>query len=150
MKLQLNGMIVLLDDLKESLRKGLHRADKMILERRVRRREINKIVQAMEGRVLIEMTYTRVSDGKTASYVLEPYSFRKPNKLYAWDTEDKSIKCFIISNIVSVNVTTRKFRPRWRVEPESIRQVGLRREQEEPPEDERELRSVPTYLVVCI
>lgn len=85
------------------------------------------IREAALRRVLVIITYTKITTGETKKYVVAPYSFKfrklksgRRKVLYAQDRYDergkKEIKSFVVNNIKNVAITDRVFIPRWRIE----------------------------------
>ena len=69
------------------------------------------IQDAAEQTVLLSMTY-RAKDGKVSHRTVEPYEF-KDGGLYAYDIAKRSIRKFLIDNILSADVMETKFSPRY-------------------------------------
>jgi len=78
---------------------------------------------AAERRFRVRIRYTRIQDGVTKMYVLEPYSFRYRRTreglrkmLFAYHPLHGRIHNFAVRYISQAEVMERPFRPRWRVE----------------------------------
>jgi len=73
----------------------------------------------------VRITYHKVTDGAIVVRVLECYSFRYEKSrlgpgrwkyLYAWHGRKKSIKKFLVNNILDAQLTRNYFIPKWPVE----------------------------------
>jgi len=77
-----------------------------------------KIRDAAENRNVAKIRYQK-KEGKTKSYEIEPYSYRRFNRkkyLFGHDKGDDRIKMFLMKNIKSANVTEDTFDPRHPIE----------------------------------
>jgi tRNA nucleotidyltransferase (CCA-adding enzyme) len=89
-------------------------------------KEVDQLHQAMWGTRLVEIEYMPVDGALPVLRLVEPYSFRDhPNGIvfYGWDVKDRRTKSFFVDRIRSVRVRATSFRPKWDVEPESIRDL---------------------------
>jgi predicted DNA-binding transcriptional regulator YafY len=84
-----------------------------------------EIAAAAQAHHYITLRYKKTTTGEIKRYIVAPYSYRfmkskKTNKrrkaLYAYDSDDKHIKCFYTKNIKGVENMTKRFRPKWVVE----------------------------------
>jgi len=74
------------------------------------------VATAARWRKTVILTYRKKGDFYRLRVVeVEPYSVRGPY-LYAFCLQHREIHSFLISNIVSVKQTGRKYLPRWTVE----------------------------------
>ena len=65
------------------------------------------------------MITAREDDGSVETREAEPYSYRMTGgdeKFFCYDIRKNGTRNFHVSNIISVEETTRKFSPRWPVE----------------------------------
>lgn len=102
-----------------------------LLEQRLRvTKEIDKLHQAMWGNRIVEIWYTPIESASPVMRLVEPYSFRRlPYGLmfYGWDIREGRTKSFYADRIRAVRIQPRTFKPRWDVEPESIRSLAEHR-----------------------
>jgi len=84
------------------------------------------------GHHLLKIEYTKITNGRTNEYIVEPYSYRfRPVRLgvkkmlMAYDTGQirnsdskgaNTIKGFLLARLKSVQILNETFSPRWRVE----------------------------------
>ena len=80
--------------------------------------EAMRVAMATERK--LELTYTRERDGATRRYIVDPYSVRYGDRLYARHAVHGEIHAFLLSNIGDARVTTSRFSPIWDVEPETV------------------------------
>lgn len=81
------------------------------------------IRNAADRRLCVTILYRKIN-GEVKKYTVEPYSYRSKRlkmgwrkMFFAYDIAEKSIKGFLLSNILSVKVEDlKKYKPRWFVE----------------------------------
>lgn len=82
-------------------------------------RSVKKNIRnAAENKNVARIRYQK-KGGKTKSYKVEPYSYRRRNRkkyLFGHDREDDKIKMFLLKNIKSAAITDQEFEPRHPVE----------------------------------
>lgn len=88
------------------------------------RRKFGVIIReaALEGKV-VRIRYKKLAAGRIGEYFVEPYSYRIRHvktgirkMFFAYDVKDKRIKGFVFVGIRKVEITKRKYKPRWDVE----------------------------------
>ena len=97
---------------------------KDVIGRRFGKREaLIAIRWAAKRRYKVRIKYTRIQDGMTKTYVIEPYSFRYRRTrdgvrkmLFAYHGVHRRIHGFVTRNILSAKVLKETFQPRWKVE----------------------------------
>jgi len=77
---------------------------------------------ALELKV-VRIRYKKLTTGRIEEYFVEPYSYRIRHvrtgirkMFFAYDVKDKRIKGFVFVGIRKVEITKRKYKPRWKVE----------------------------------
>ena len=81
------------------------------------------IHKAADNRQTVDILYRKIN-GEVKKYTVEPYSYRSKRlrmgwrKLFfAYDVDDKSIKGFLLANILSVEINEAdEYKPRWMIE----------------------------------
>lgn len=78
------------------------------------------IRDAATAKHVLKITYRKTTDNKTNVYLVEPYSYdyAKQNGgikkvLWAWDTHENKIKCFVVKNIVKAEMTDKPYQVRF-------------------------------------
>lgn len=61
------------------------------------------------------MEYRPGDSERSMTFLVAPYSYRG-NLLFAYDMTRKGIRAFKMTNIVRVQQTEQKFKPKWKVE----------------------------------
>ena len=71
----------------------------------------------------VMIIYKKETTGEVKRYRVAPYSYRYRRlkvgirkMFFAYDMSDKHIKGFVLKNIRTVEILSRKFRPKWPVE----------------------------------
>jgi tRNA nucleotidyltransferase (CCA-adding enzyme) len=93
-------------------------------------KEIDQIHQAMWGNKVVAIQYMPIDGVSPVARLIEPYSFREMDHgimLYGWDIQDRRTKSFYADRIRSVRIQSTTFKPRWDVEPDSIRELAEER-----------------------
>lgn len=81
------------------------------------------IVHAARNLRMIRVRYHKVTTGEIVTRVLEPYSFRfrrlsigRARVLFGYHRAHKSIEMYVTKRIQWVELTNRRYSPRWKVE----------------------------------
>lgn len=103
-------------------------SDDDLMEERLRvTKEIDQIHQAMWGNKVVAIQYMPIDGVSPIARLIEPYSFREMYHgimLYGWDIQERRTKSFYADRIRSVRIQSTTFKPRWDVEPDSIRELA--------------------------
>lgn len=78
--------------------------------------ELHKVfVEASGKKQMVMLSYHKEGETKPKNYLVEPYSYRG-DKLFAYDSDNKSIKAFNLLRIADAKVHSNTYEPRWPVE----------------------------------
>jgi len=75
------------------------------------------IIESIQQKVLVRIIYRKLETNRVITRIIEPYELKEEDGkvyLYAYDTtgRTRSIKSFLLENILSANKQRREFTPR--------------------------------------